>query len=90
MGDAAGPAADYTAAKAKQQALRGRQSGEVDEVKVGKGEMQRRRKVCERRTSLKMKHTSCVDEVQNRSEDRARRDEYLYLTSGMQKIQMRD
>ncbi len=32
MEDAAGPAADYAAAKAKQQALRSGQSGEVDEV----------------------------------------------------------
>ena len=42
-----GPAADYAAAKAKQQALRSGQSGEVDEVKVDEvevdeGEMQRR------------------------------------------------
>ncbi len=78
MEDAAGPAADYAAAKAKQQTLRSGQSGEVDEVEVGKGEMQRRkrvelsrRKVFERHTSPKTKHTSCVGEVRNRSEDRA-------------------
>ncbi len=44
MKDAAGPAADYAAAKAKQQALHGGQSGEVDEVEVGEGEMQRHKR----------------------------------------------
>ncbi len=42
MKDAAGPAAVYVAAKAKQQALRGRQSGGVDEIES---------------KSMKMKHS---------------------------------
>ena len=62
MEDAAGPATGYAAAKAKQQALRGGQSDEVDEVEVSEVE-KRRRKLSRRRlkthTSPKTKHVLC-------------------------------
>ena len=69
-----GPAS-CVAAKAKQQALRGGQS--VDEVEVGEvGEMKFTSTFEEsswKNARVRRQNTSCVSEVRNRSEDRARR-----------------
>ncbi len=76
------------AAKAKRQALHGGQGG--DEVEVKSVMKLKHANTVEesswKNAQVRRQNTSCVGEVQNRSEDQARRNEYLYFAEGIRKI----